>query len=255
MSSQSPDQIAAFFGASFDGAAADTGTSGTSGPVDALPPNYNVAPTHEVYGVVEGADGHREVQVFHWGLVPTWAKDIKIASKMINARSETLAEKPAFKGVFRRHRLILPMDGFYEWQQQAVIDSLLPKLPATGKPVKQPMFIFRTDGDPLAVAGLWTTWRDRAAGADAPWLHSCTIITTSANGTMAPVHDRMPVLLDPDNWDEWLDPSNADLQALQRLLVPAADDVLTMHPVSTSVNNVRNKGSELIDVVSPALPT
>jgi putative SOS response-associated peptidase YedK len=117
------------------------------------------------------------------------------------------------------------------------------------------MFIHRVDGQPLAVAGLWTTWRDRSAGPDAPWLHSCTIITTAANATMQPVHDRMPVLLAPEEWAEWLDPHNTDIESLQRLLVPAPDDVLTMHPVSTGVNNVRNKGAELIEQISPAAPT
>ena len=254
VSSQSPDAISKYFGASFEGAGTDGVVADAAEAAPILPANFNVAPTNDVYGVVGDGDGHRELQVFHWGLVPSWAKDIKIGSKMINARAETLAEKPAFKSVFRKHRMILPMDGFYEWQQ-AVADSPAPQLTSRGKPVKQPMFIHRADGDPLAVAALWTTWRDRAAGPDAPWLHSCTIITTAANDTMAPVHDRMPVILPPDVWDEWLDPRNADLAALQRLLVPAPNDVLTMHPVSTGVNNVRNKGAELIEAISPASPT
>jgi putative SOS response-associated peptidase YedK len=172
--------------------------------------------------------------------VPFWAKDTKIGSKMINARSETLVEKSVFKKLLASKRVIVPMDGFYEWQ-------VIP-----GQKVKQPMFVHRIDGEPLAVAGLWTTWRDKNAGPDAPWLHSCTIITTSANATMTPVHDRMPVLLPATVWDQWLDPTNNDLEALQRLLVPAPDDLLTMHPVSTAVNNVRNKGSELIEPVEHA---
>ena len=109
------------------------------------------------------------------------------------------------------------------------------------------MFIHRLDGEPLAVAGLWTTWRDKTAGPDAPWLHSCTVVTTSANATMAPVHDRMPVMLPATAWHEWLDPGNNNIEELQRLLVPAPDNLLTMHKVSTEVNNVRNKGAELID--------
>jgi putative SOS response-associated peptidase YedK len=230
VSSSSAERIAEYFGASFD-------------PQTTLPDNFNTAPTNDVYGVVAGPDGQPTLQVFHWGLVPVWAKDIKIGSKMINARSETLAEKPAFKSVFKKQRVIIPMDGFYEWQQGSE-GAVLTK---AGKPAKQPMFIHRLDGEPLAVAGLWTTWRDKTAGADAPWLHSCTIITTSANSTMAPVHDRMPVLLPPSVWHEWLDPGNNDLDALQGLLVPAPDTLLTMHKVSTDVNNVRNKGAELID--------
>ena len=229
VSSHSADKISEFFGASFESEAT-------------LPANYNVAPTQDVYAVVADASGARGVQPFHWGLVPSWAKDIKIGSKMINARSETIGEKPAFKGLFKKHRLIIPMDGFYEWQQAG------PGAPLTkaGKPMKTPMFIHRADGQPLAVAGLWATWRDKTLGPDAGWLHSCTVITTAANDTMAPVHDRMPVLLSPEDWDEWLDPTNNDLAALQHLLVPAPNDVLVMHAVSTAVNNVRNTGPELM---------
>ena len=144
---------------------------------------------------------------------------------------------PAFKGLLRSKRLIVPMDGFYEWKA------------VPGQKTKQPYFIHRRDGEPLAAAGLWTVWRDKTAGPDAPWLHSCTIITTSANATMAPVHDRMPVFLPVEAWHAWLDPDQHDLEALQRLLVPAPDDLLEMHPVSTAVNSVRNKGAELIEVI------
>jgi putative SOS response-associated peptidase YedK len=234
VSSHSADKIAEFFGASFEGEAT-------------LPANYNVAPTQDVYAVVSDADGARDVQPFHWGLVPSWAKDIKVGSKMINARGETIAEKPAFKGLFKKHRLIIPMDGFYEWQQ-AGAGAPMSK---AGKPMKTPMYIQRADGQPLAVAGLWATWRDKTAGPDAGWLHSCTVITTAANDTMAPVHDRMPVLLSPEHWEEWLDPTNNDIEGLQHLLIPAANDVLVMHAVSTAVNNVRNMGPELMLPAAP----
>ena len=180
--------------------------------------------------------------MFHWGLVPVWAKDTKIGSKMINARAETITEKSVFKSVFKKQRVIIPMDGFFEWQQGSEGAALT----KAGKPSKQPMFIHRLDGEPLAVAGLWTTWRDKNAGPDAPWLHSCTIITTAANGTMTPVHDRMPVMLPAATWNEWLDPANGNVEELQRLLIPAPDNLLTMHKVSTDVNNVRNRGAELI---------
>ena len=229
VSSSSADAISKFFGASFEG--------------EALPANFNVAPTQDVLAVLADAGGERSVQAFHWGLVPSWAKDTKIGSKMINARSETIAEKPAFKGLFKKHRLLIPMDGFYEWQQ-GVEGGPLTK---AGKPLKQPMFIHRADGDLLAVAGLWATWRDRALGPDAPWLQSCTVITTAANDTMTPVHNRMPVILPANRWGEWLDPTNGDLSALQSLLIPAANDVLTMHAVSTEVNNARNTGPQLIE--------
>ena len=161
---------------------------------------------------------------------------------MINARAETLAEKPAYKGVFKKTRCIIPMDGFFEWKAGE------PGGPVTkaGKPAKQPMFIHRLDGEPLAVAGLWSAWRDKTAGPDADWLHSATVVTTSANGTMAPIHDRMPVILPQSAWATWLDPANDDIESLSGLLVPAPDTLLDLHPVSTDVNNVRNKGPELV---------
>ncbi|MCX6521528.1 MAG: SOS response-associated peptidase [Actinobacteria bacterium] len=239
VSSNTPDRIASYFGASFDtdpDATAATGVPPLE-PIRPLRENYNVAPTNDIYAVVADAHAHPVVRAFHWGLVPSWAKDVKIGSKMINARAETLAEKPAFKSLFRSKRVIVPMDGFYEWK-------VVP-----GQKTKQPYFIHRRDGEPLAVAGLWAAWRDKAAGPDAPWLHSCTVITTSANATMAPVHDRMPVLLPPAVWPQWLDPDQHDLEALSALLVPAPDDLLVMHPVSTAVNNVRNKGPELIEMI------
>ena len=153
-------------------------------------------PTNDIYAVVAGPDGTPRLEVFHWGLIPVWAKDRKVGQKMINARAETLAEKPAYKGVFKKTRCIIPMDGFYEWKAGE------PGGPVTkaGKPAKQPMFIHRLDGEPLAVAGLWSAWRDKAAGPDADWLHSATVVTTSANGTMAPIHDRMPVILPQSAW-------------------------------------------------------
>jgi putative SOS response-associated peptidase YedK len=237
VAANTPDQIAAYFGA--------------EPPQLELPANFNVAPTNDVYAVVAEADGTQRVDAFHWGLVPVWAKDVKIGSKMINARSETLAEKSAFKSAFRKHRCIIPMDGFYEWKA-GTADSPVGK---QGKPIKQPMFIYRADGEPLAVAGLWSAWRDREAGPDAPWLHSCTVITTSANDTMAPVHDRMPVLLPASAWSQWLDPSNHDLDSLGTLLIPAPNNLLVMHPVSTEVNKVSNKGPELIDVLEVVLPS
>jgi len=233
VSSNSPDEIAAYFGASLDDALVD---AAADAPAE---PNYNVAPTTDILAVVERSDATRQVQSYRWGLVPSWAKDVKIGSKMINARAETIAEKPVFKRLLEKRRLIVPMDGFYEWQ-------VVP-----GQKAKQPMFIHRIDGEPLAVAGLWAAWRDPAAAdTDAPWLHSCTVITTSANATMAPVHDRMPVLLPASRWAEWLDPDNTDITALQQLLVPAPDDLLTMHPVGTDVNNVRNNGPELLQPVA-----
>ncbi len=228
VSTSSPDKIASYFGAEAD--------------VESLGENYNVAPTQDVYAVVAAPDGVSRVEAFHWGLIPTWAKDRKIASRMINARSETLAEKSAYKGLFKKRRCIIPMDGFYEWTPGSPDGPLNAK----GKPLKQPMYIHRLDGEPLAVAGLWTAWRD-LDDPDRRFLHSATIVTTAANETMAPVHDRMPVIVPQSRWAEWLDPANGDIESLSSLFGPRGDGLRTMHPVSTEVNNVRNNGPELLE--------
>jgi putative SOS response-associated peptidase YedK len=226
VSAAKPEDLARYF----DAALAET----------ALPPNHNVAPTNDVYAVVTGPDGVRRLTVVHWGLIPVWAKEAKIGQKMINARAETLGEKPAFKKLFATKRCIIPADGFYEWKAPAA---------GSGTKTKQPYFIHRLDGEPLAFAGLWSAWRDPAAPPDTPWLHSGTVITTAANATMQPVHDRMPAMLPASSWADWLDPTNHDLESLGGLLVPAPDTLLTMHPVATAVGNVRNKGAELIDAI------
>jgi putative SOS response-associated peptidase YedK len=209
-----------------------------------LEPSYNVAPTNDVYVVTEDG-GTRRLDAYHWGLVPFWAKSPAAGSKMINARAETIAEKNAYRRPFAKRRCIIPADGFYEWK----------KVP--GQKAKQPYFITRRDEEPLAFAGIWEIWRgpDKAKEKDAPeQLRSCTIITTSANETMAPIHDRMPVILPASKWDEWLDPGNDDTAALGELLVPAPPTLLRLQPVSTEVNNVRNKGAQLIEPAVPAEP-
>jgi putative SOS response-associated peptidase YedK len=229
VSASDPEQIAAYFD--------------TAPPETELGPSFNVAPTTDVYAIVEGPDGTRQLQVFHWGLIPVWAKDVKIGQKMINARAETLASKGAYKADFRKHRCLIPMDGFYEWHKVA------------DRKTKQPYFVHRMDGEPLAVAGLWSMWRDKAAGPDAPWLHSCTVVTTEANDTMAKIHDRMPVILPASAWPTWLDADNDDIEALQKLLTPAPNELLTMHPISTDVNKVSNNGAHLIDPTDPEAGT
>lgn len=233
VASSSPQAIAEQFGALLDPEVA-------SAP---LSPSWNVAPTNTVYAVVPENDGAPHVRTLHWGLVPHWAKDTKGAGRMINARAETLAEKPTFKGLLTSRRCLVPMDGFYEWRTDA------PTTESRGKPVKQPFYIHRADGKPLAAAGLWTVWRDKAAGNDAAELRSVTIVTTGANRMMASLHDRMPVFLERDEWSRWLDPSERDTSRLLDLLDPADEDVLQMHTVSREVNSVRNKGSHLIEPV------
>ena len=217
-------------------------------PPVTLPPRYNVAPTTAVYGIVEATDRTRHVEVFRWGLVPSWAKDISIGARLINARAETVTEKPAFRNSFARRRVIVPMDGFYEWQPSGSTQA-----------TKQPCFVHRTDGQLLAAAGLWSSWRDPSVPDEtAAWLHSCALMTTSANALMAPVHDRMPVVLESADWAEWLDPSNDDVVGLAGLLRPAADGVLERHPVGIEVNRVGNDGPGLIaplGEISNTVPT
>ena len=223
VSSNNPEQIASYFGASFE--------------TEPLGENFNVAPTTDVYGVVADHDHARSVRAFHWGLVPSWAKDVRVGSRMINARAETLAEKPSFKRLFATRRLLVPMAGFYEWKA------------VPGQKVKQPFFIHRPDGLPLAAAGLWTAWRDPANEDESAWLHSCTIVTTAANRLVSSLHDRMPAFLAPDDWDVWLDPDVHSTDVLSRLLVPSPEALLELVPVSTEVNSVRNKGPHLVDRV------
>ncbi len=216
---------------------------------ESLQPDYNVAPTKPVYAVVERAASAdpapalgaasrepvlRELRVMRWGLVPFWARDPKIGSRMINARVETVADKPAFRGAFARRRCLLPADGYYEWQAQP--DA-----------ARQPVYISARDGQSLAFAGLYELWRDPAVPSEDPdaWLWTTTIITTSALDELGVIHDRMPMIIDPDRWADWLDPATSDRADLRALLVPAAVTGLQVHPVSTLVNAVRNNGPEL----------
>ena len=208
-------------------------------------PNYNTAPTTSVLVVHE--DGStRRLDAFHWGLVPSWAKDTRIGARMINARAETIAEKPAFRRAFAQRRCIVPADGFYEW-------TTSPDPSAK----KQPYFIHRPDGEPYAFAGVWERWRGPKGGAqegsEAEPLRSCSIVTTTANEPMSQLHDRMPVMLPRSAWDTWLDPDQHDTELLGQLLVPAPPGLITFHAVSTEVNNARNKGEHLVDEVDPAL--
>lgn len=198
-----------------------------------LPPSYNVAPTDELYAA-RVRDGRRVLVTLRWGLVPFWADDPRSGSRRINARAETAAKTPAFRDAFARHRCLIPANGFYEWR--------------TGPGgVKVPHYITPADGDLLAFAGLWSTWR--AADDEEP-LRTCTILTTDANASLSELHDRMPVVLPPDAWDEWLDPDHPDPRELRHLLVPAPDDALTVRPVSREVNTPRNNHAGLIEPVA-----
>jgi putative SOS response-associated peptidase YedK len=202
-------------------------------------PSYNVAPRSSVYAVrdrVEDDARRRYLSELRWGLVPSWAKDPRVGDRMINARAESLAEKPAYERAFRRHRCVVPAEGFYEWQRR-------------GRS-KHPMFVHRRDGEPMAFAGLWAAWRD-GEEPDGDWLRSCAIVTTEANDVLAPIHDRMPVVLEERDWDTWLNPTADDAESLTKLLVPASNDLLGVYHVSSAVNSADNDGPELVERVEP----
>ena len=197
-------------------------------------PRYNVAPTDEVYAVARSSKGPTRLGSFTWGLVPFWAKGPSVGSRMINARAESVLEKPAFRRPLERYRCLVPADGFYEWEA------------IEGRKKKQPWYIRRADGDVFAFAGLWSSWRP-TKGSDEGRLTSCTIITTEANDALRPIHDRMPVVLPPSAWAEWLDPANDDVDALHSLLVPAPPELFELVKVNDAVSNVRNDGPQLLD--------
>jgi putative SOS response-associated peptidase YedK len=188
----------------------------------------------------------RELRVVRWGLVPSWAKDISVGYRMINARAETVTEKPAFRNAFARRRCLIPADGYYEWQ----------KPPPGTKAPKQPYFICRPDHSQLAFAGLYELWRDRSVPQEDPasWLWSATIITTTAPDELGEIHDRMPMVIDSRGWTDWLDPASTDPNDVRALLAPAAASGLTSYPVSLAVNSVRNNGPELIEQADPVSP-
>ena len=214
-----------------------------------LVPDWNVAPTKDVPAVLtrrardaeEDAEPVRQLRAVRWGLVPSWAKDPSIGSRLINARMETVTEKPAFRRAFAKRRCLLPADGYYEWYGEQ-----------RGK--KQPFYITRRDGHPLAMAGLYEFWR--APDADPEdrdaWLVTCTVLTTTAEDDVGRIHDRMPLMVPPDRWAEWLDPANDDTDTAAALLVPAAPGELAAWPVATLVNNVKNNGPELVQPLEAA---
>jgi putative SOS response-associated peptidase YedK len=198
--------------------------------------NYNVAPRQQVLAIAR-LDGRNVLGQYHWGLVPFWAKDTTIGAKMINARMETVAEKPSFREAFKRRRCLILADGFYEWQG--------PK----GK--RQPMFITLPDQAPFAFAGLWEVWRDREK-PDAPH-HSCTIITRESAGVMKQIHHRMPVILSPSIYAHWLDPDNRDAKALTAILEEKALFDLVYCPVRPEVNSARRNEQANIACLSGSI--
>jgi putative SOS response-associated peptidase YedK len=231
-------------------------------PTAALEPDYNVAPTKDVYAVVSraprdepDAGPRRQLRVMRWGLVPSWAKDPSVGSRMINARLETVATKPAYRRAFAKRRALLPADGYFEWWTPP--DGPRGK---SGKVIKQPFFISPREGGALAMAGLYEFWRDRTRPDDDPgaWWSTVTVITTDAPDALGRIHDRMPLLVERDRWEQWLDPDldgASDPDALTSLLVPASPGRLAARPVSTAVGDVRNNGPELLEPieVEPAL--
>jgi len=191
-------------------------------------PRYNIAPTQPILALPN--DRTNKADFFVWGLIPSWAKDPSISSRLINARAETLAEKPAFRGALKYHRCLIFADGFYEWQAQL------------GTKTKVPHFIRLKSGKPFAFAGLWERWQS----ADGSEVRSATIVTTKPNELMAAIHNRMPVILPPDSYADWLEPSPRQASDLQGLLAPYPADEMIAYPVSTLVNSPANDRPECI---------
>ncbi len=196
--------------------------------VPELPPRFNIAPSQPVAVARRLPDRARgEVVLLRWGLIPAWADDPAIGNRLINARAETVADKPSFRAAYRKRRCLVLADGFYEWQK-------------TGAR-KQPVFIHRRDGGPFAFAGLWEHWE-----RDGRTIDSCTILTTAANELIRPLHDRMPVILQRGDYDRWLDPANQTAAGLEALLRPCPADLLGFHPVDARVNNPRHDAPDCI---------
>ena len=207
-----------------------------AGPMD-LSPRYNISPTQDVAVIANTQPDTAEspetgqVEFFHWGLIPSWAKDPKIGNRMINARSETLSEKPSFRNAYKRRRCLILADGYYEWR----------KIP--GDRLKQPVYIRLKSQKPFALAGLWEVWQ--ADGMDEP-LRSCTIITCPPNTLLEEIHHRMPVILPQDAYEEWLAPNQQSADTLQPLLVPYFGEEMEAYPVSRFVNRPTNDSPECI---------
>lgn len=217
-------------------------------------PDYNVAPTKTIRMVVKrpprssngsadkSAEPVRQLRLAYWGLVPSWAKDRSVGNKLINARAESLVDKPAFRNGFAKRRCLIPADGWYEW---------LRTNDAAGKPLKQPYFMNPPDGRSVALAGLYGFWKPKDAGPEVELLLSATIVTVTAQGALAEIHDRMPLVLDQHSWERWLDPSAAGPVELLEPTDEARREHLELRPVSTEVNNVKHNAADLLKPVKP----
>ncbi len=193
-------------------------------------PRYNIAPM-QIIPVVRDAASERVIQALKWGLVPSWAKDAAIGNRMINARAETLTEKPSFREAFSKRRCLIPTSGFYEWKK-------------TGSGAKQPFYFYLKEKDVFGFAGLWEEWLDRDSGE---LLETFTIITTEANDVLKPVHDRMPVIIKAENYDQWLDPKVKNTEKLEKLLAPYPAGEMDSHTVSKAVNSPTADSPELTE--------
>jgi len=198
---------------------------------DGWTPRYNIAPSQPV-AVIPNTEGHK-IEFFRWGLIPSWAKDPKIGNRMINARAETLAEKPSFRVPYRRRRCLVLADGFYEWRKEA------------GSKKKTPMYVRLKSGKPFAFAGLWESWRS----PDAQEVLSCTVITTAPNSLVEKIHNRMPVILEPEAYELWLDPAEQSPDRLGVWLKPYLDSQMMAFAVSTLVNSPQNDSPACIQPV------
>jgi putative SOS response-associated peptidase YedK len=219
-----------------------------------LEPAWNLAPTDRAAVVLQRprrtdreGPAVRQLRVLTWGLVPSWAKDPSIGSRMINARSETLFDASAYRKAALARRCLVPADGWYEWQASPTATD------AKGKPRKQPFFVHLADGERLTFAGLYEFWRDRSRPDDDPlaWRTTFTIITTAAEPGLDRIHDRMPLVLPRDRWAAWLDPTLTSPDDVRELLLPEAPGRFAAHPVSLRVGSVRNTGPELVEPVGP----
>jgi putative SOS response-associated peptidase YedK len=237
---------------------------------EALAPDWNVAPTKSVYAVLDRPDREsgspepvRQLRVLRWGMVPSWAKSPQGAAKMINARAETVHEKPTYRRPFVARRCLLPADGYFEWVT-GDDERRLEEQGRRKRPRKQPYFVTPADGSVMAMAGLYEFWRDRTLPDDHPlaWWATCTVITTEAETTplaepaqpdgrgprsLSDIHPRMPLMLTPDRWDAWLDPARTDLDELRELLAPPPPGLMRAYPVTTAVSDVRNNSADLLE--------